>query len=146
MPNFSSATPCFSHECGLCVSCCGGDKSSLSHSERRAKDLSIMMGKKNVEEYRKFYNNRLNTWCKNRGYRDPSDYGWSQEKVKKIRTYDTNDIFILSTERHNKVCDDPYCKMLYHSGTEWDQKKKFPNYPIYTYHNLSLCPICLDRY
>jgi len=139
MNKFTSASPCFSGQCGLCINCCGGiDRGSNDHSDRRAKQLSLMMGKSQVEEYRNHYNKKLNSWCKNRGYRDPFDRGWAQNKINK---------FTLAKDKHNLVCNDLYCKMLYHSANEWDQKKKYPNYPVYTNteKDLSLCVLCIEK-
>ena len=147
MSKFTSATPCFSGECGLCMNCCGGtDHYLTSHNDRRAKELYLMLGKDSTEEYRKYYNTKLNTWCKNRGYRDPYDRGWAHNTIK-VNYSGTIYNFSLSEDKHNRVCGNHYCKMLYHSANEWDQKKKFPNYPIYRNDdkNLSLCSICIDK-
>jgi len=147
MNKFSSATPCFSGQCGLCVNCCGGiDRVSNDHNDRRAKELAIMMGKLQVEEFRNFYNTKLNSWSKNKGYRDPFDKGWAHDSIKKNHMEMVHK-YTIPTDKHNLICDNLYCKMLYHSANEWDQKKKFPNYPIYKNHekNLSLCSICIDK-
>ena len=147
MSKFTSATPCFSGECGLCIDCCGGtDHYLTSHNDRRAKELYLMLGKNPTEEYRKYYNTKLNTWCKNKGYRDPYDRGWAHNTIK-VNYSGTIYNFSLSEDKHNRVCDNHYCKMLYHSSNEWDKKKKFPNYPIYRNDdkNLSLCSICIDN-
>jgi len=145
MNKFTSATPCFSGECGLCVNCCGGG--SNDHNDRRAKELYLMLGKDPTEEYRKYYNIKLNTWCKNRGYRDSYDRGWAHDSIKINQSGITYE-YSIPSDKHNLVCDDNYCKMLYHSSTEWDKKKKYPNYPIYRNDekNLSLCAICINKY
>ena len=54
-----SAAPCFSGECGLCANCCKTyDSSKLGERERRYKDMSKIMGKNLIEEYREVYNKR----------------------------------------------------------------------------------------
>ena len=146
MNKFTSATPCFSGQCDLCINCCGGiDRGSNNHNDRRAKELAIMMGKSHVEEYREFYNKKLNYWCKNKGYRDPFDRGWVSDSIKKNHMGVVHK-YIMPHKKHNLICDNNYCKMLYHSDNEWDQIKKFPNYPIYFNNekNISLCSLCID--
>ena len=66
-----SSAPCFSGECGLCANCCRTqDSSKLQEKERRYQDMSKIMGKNLIEEYRGVYNKRLNNWCKNLSNRD----------------------------------------------------------------------------
>ena len=143
MSKFSYCAPCFSGECGFCVNCCGGiDASKENHNDRRAKSLKIIMGKDLVEEYRQIYNKRLNEWCKTRKYKDPYERGYARGMIRIC-----DDKYILPNDKHNNICDNIYCRMLYHSSNEWEQRKRYPNYPIYTNDNnkLSLCGVCLDR-
>tara|TARA_B100000683_G_scaffold264289_1_gene293654 strand:- start:209 stop:658 length:450 start_codon:yes stop_codon:yes gene_type:complete len=148
MSKFSYCAPCFSGECGFCVNCCGGvDRSKESDIDRRSKSLKIMMGKEVVEEYRSVYNNRLNQWCRNRKYKDPYERGFAPNMMNM-----RGEKYILPNDIHQNICNDMYCRMLYHSDNEWDQKKKYPNYPIYSnkYNidnsdKLSFCAICIER-
>ena len=139
---FSSA-PCFSSECGMCANCCRTpDSSKLEEKERRYKDMSKIMGKPLIEEYREVYNKRLNSWAKNKSYTDPFLYGYAKEKIKvKEETY------TLCKKIHSEVCDDPYCGVLYNSTDEYTQKTKYSKYPIYTSdtRDIKLCGVCIDR-
>lgn len=138
-----SAAPCFSGECGMCANCCKThDSSNLQEYERRYKDMSKIMGKTMIEEYREVYNKRLNTWAKSKGYTDPFLYGYAKQKIKvKGETY------ILCNKVHSNVCDDPYCRVLHLTTDEYTQKTKYSKYPIYTSdtRNINLCGVCMDR-
>lgn len=138
-----SAAPCFSGECGLCANCCRNhDSSKLGERERRYKDMSKIMGKNLIEEYREVYNKRLNNWCKNKGYTDPFLYGYAKEKVKL-----GSETYTLCNVVHSDACDDPYCRALYTSTDEYTQKTRYSKYPIYTsdIRNIKLCGVCIDR-
>ena len=138
-----SSAPSFSSECGMCANCCRThDSSKLEEKERRYKDMSKIMGKNLVEEYREVYNKRLNSWAKNKGYTDPFLYGYAKEKIKVgMETY------ILCKKVHSDVCDDSYCRALYNSTDEYTQKTKYSKYPIYTSdtRDIKLCGVCIDR-
>tara|TARA_Y100000389_G_scaffold191564_1_gene217919 strand:- start:103 stop:621 length:519 start_codon:yes stop_codon:yes gene_type:complete len=138
-----SATPCFSGECGLCANCCKTrDSSKLGERERRYKDMSKIMGKTLIEEYREVYNKRLNSWCKNKGYTDPFLYGYAKEKIKM-----NDETYSLCNKIHSDVCDDPYCRTLYNTTDEYTQKTRYSKYPIYNsdIRNIKLCGVCIDR-
>jgi len=138
-----SAAPCFSSECGLCANCCRTpDSSKLEEKERRYKDMSKIMGKNLIEEYREVYNKRLNTWAKSKGYTDPFLYGYAKEKIKV-----NDETYTLCKKIHSDVCDDSYCRALYNSTDEYTQKTKYSKYPIYTSdtRNIKLCGVCIDR-
>jgi len=138
-----SAAPCFSGECGMCASCCKTrDSSKLGERERRYKDMSKIMGKTLIEEYREVYNKRLNSWCKNKGYTDPFLYGYAKEKIKM-----NDETYSLCNKIHSDVCDDPYCRTLYNTTDEYTQKTRYSKYPIYNsdIRNIKLCGVCIDR-
>lgn len=138
-----SSAPCFSSECGLCANCCRTpDSSKLEEKERRYKDMSKIMGKNLIEEYREVYNKRLNTWAKSKGYTDPFLYGYAKEKIKV-----NDETYTLCKKIHSDVCDDSYCRALYNSTDEYTQKTKYSKYPIYTgdTRNIKLCGVCIDR-
>ena len=138
-----SSAPCFSSECGMCANCCRTpDSSILGEKERRYKDMSKIMGKNLIEEYRGVYNKRLNAWAKNKSYTDPFLYGYAKEKIKV-----NNETYTLCKKVHSDVCDDSYCRALYNSTDEYTQKTKYSKYPIYTSdtRNIKLCGVCIDR-
>jgi len=138
-----SAAPCFSGECGMCANCCRThDSSKLDERERRYKDMSKIMGKNLIEEYREVYNKRMNTWAKNKGYADPFLYGYAKEKIKV-----NDETYSLCKNIHSDVCDDSYCRALYNSTDEYTQKTKYSKYPIYTSdtRDIKLCGVCIDR-
>tara|TARA_B110000046_G_scaffold123855_1_gene130365 strand:+ start:231 stop:749 length:519 start_codon:yes stop_codon:yes gene_type:complete len=138
-----SAAPCFSGACGMCANCCRTpDSSKLQERERRYQDMSKIMGKNPIEEYREVYNKRLNEWAKSKDYTDPYLYGYAKEKIKvKDETYS------LCMKIHSDVCDDSYCKALYMTTDEYTQKTKYSKYPIYKSdtRDIKLCGICIDR-
>ena len=138
-----SAAPCFSGDCGLCADCCNvKDSSKVEEYERRYKDMSKLMGKTLIEEYREVYNKRLNSWCKNKGYTDPFLYGYTKEKIKV-----NDETYTLCKKIHSEVCDDSYCMTLYTTTDEYTQKTKYSKYPIYKsdIRNIKLCGVCIDR-
>ena len=138
-----SAAPCFSGECGMCANCCNvKDSSKLGERERRYKDMTKIMGKNLIEEYREVYNKRINTWAKSKGYTDPFLYGYAKEKIKM-----NDETYSLCKKVHSDVCDDPYCRALYNSTDEYTQKTRYSKYPIYTsdIRDIKLCGVCMDR-
>lgn len=142
-----SSAPCFSGECSMCANCCRTiDSSKLEEKERRYKDMSKIMGKNLIEEYREVYNKRLNTWAKNKGYTDPFLYGYAKEKIK-VNDGANEETYTLCKKVHSDVCDDSYCRALYNSTDEYTQKTKYSKYPIYTSdtRNIKLCGVCIDR-
>jgi len=143
MNKFKNSVECFSGDCGLCSSCCSNymnkDNKNMNNNDRSI-ILKKMIGKEGYEEHKKNYNRVLNEWCKNRGYSDTWLYGWASEKIKK-----QDNIYKLKTEKHNSVCKDIYCRMLYESETEWEQRK-YNKYPIYVREDgLELCAICVEK-
>ena len=152
-----AAAPCFSATCGLCATCCGGgggggnccgstitgnDISKVKEKDRRYSDMSKLMGKSLIEEYRGVYINRLNHWTKSRGYTDPQYYGLAPVKIKY-----NEETFHLYKKRHGEACDDPYCRALYNSENEYTLKKRYVKYPIYKSdkRDIRLCGVCMDR-
>lgn len=138
-----SSAPCFSGECGMCANCCRThDSSKLEERERRYKDMSKIMGKNLIEEYREVYNKRLNSWCKNKGYTDPFLYGYTKEKIKV-----NEETYTLCKNIHSDLCDDSYCRALYNTTDEYTQKTRYSKYPIYTsdIRDIKLCGVCIDR-
>ena len=138
-----SAAPCFSGDCGMCANCCRVyDPSKLQEYDRRYKDMSKIMVKPMIEEYRDVYNKRLNTWAKNISYIDPFLYGYAKEKIKV-----NSENYSLCKKVHSDVCNDPYCRVLYSTTDEYTQKTKYSKYPIYTSdtRNIKLCGVCIDR-
>ena len=138
-----SAAPCFSGDCGMCANCCKThDSSKIEERERRYKDMSKIMGKNLIEEYREVYNKRLNTWAKSKGYTDPFLYGYAKENIKV-----KGEKYTLCKKVHSDVCDDSYCRVLHLATDEYTQKTKYSKYPIYTSdtRNIKLCGVCIDR-
>ena len=144
-----SFTPdCFSGECGLCFNCENTtemkfnrksfNKEKKSPDEKRARDLSKMLGKKNVEEYTEFYNKKLFAWCEKYGYKDPFCYGYAPGRI----TYN-NQKFKLVEKKHSLFCEDIYCKMVYENTSQWEQNKRYPIIPIYKSENNTLCAVCV---
>tara|TARA_B110000902_G_C14180389_1_gene540321 strand:- start:348 stop:713 length:366 start_codon:yes stop_codon:yes gene_type:complete len=115
------------------------DKKNMNETDR-SKILGKMIGREGVGNQKKNYNRVLNVWCKNKGYSDPSLYGWAPEKIKRgDNTYE------LKLKKHNSVCNDIYCRMLYESESEWEQRK-YNKYPIYRRGDgLELCAICVEK-
>jgi hypothetical protein len=148
MNKFKNSVECFSDECGFCSNCCSNLKDSTNkiiYKKEEINERSIilgkMIGKEGLEEHKRNYNKKLNEWCKNRGYEDPMLYGWAQEKVKR-----GDHSYRLKLEKHNIVCSNTYCRMLYESETSWEQKK-YNKYPIYVRDSdgLGLCAFCVDK-
>ena len=133
MASYPEATDCFSGTCGLCINCTKNTINSFkdinnqnheprSQDLRRAEDLNKLMGKKYVEEATNRYNKNLPI------YRD---------------TYGK---FKLIEKKHDYICSDPYCKMLYVASTSWEQKSRYPLIPMYTKEDdnkLQICGPCI---
>lgn len=139
-----AAAQCFSGTCGLCADCCGYITTTdiSNEKDRRYNDMTKLMGKTLIEEYRVIYMGRLNHWAKSRGYTDPQFPGIASKKVKY-----NEEIFTLCQSNHNDVCDHPYCRVLYNSENEYTQKKRYVKYPIYKSdtRDIKLCGVCMDR-
>jgi hypothetical protein len=139
-----AAAQCFSGTCGLCAVCCSNSTSTdiSKEKDRRYSDMSKLMGKSLIEEYRGVYIARLNHWTKSRGYTDPQYYGVTPLKIKY-----KEETFHLYKKRHGEACDDPYCRALYNSENEYTQKKRYVKYPIYKSdkRDIRLCGVCMDR-
>ena len=115
------------------------NKDSFIEENKREKDLSKFLGKKNIEGYTEFYNKKLFDWCKRYDYKDPFCYGYAPEKIKY-----NNQLFKLVEKKHSFFCDDIYCKMVYENTSPWEQQKRYPIMPIYKNENKKLCPVCCD--
>ena len=137
-----AAAQCFSGTCGLCADCCGSSTDISKDKDRRYSDMSKLMGKSLIEEYRGVYIARLNHWTKSRGYTDPQYYGVAPLKIKY-----KEETFHLYKKRHGEACDDPYCRALYNFENEYTQKKRYVKYPIYKSdkRDIRLCGVCMDR-
>jgi len=137
---------CFSEDCGLCFNCnkntiMNFNKESAIKENKREKDLSKLLGKKNVDEYTEFYNKKLFDWCKRYDYKDPFCYGYAPEK-----TIYNNQKFKLIEKKHSLFCDDIYCKMIYENTSPWEQEKRYPIMPMYQSENNNLCAVCINKY
>jgi hypothetical protein len=142
------AVDCFSGECGLCRTCVNNYAESFTKVEenkseelRRAEDLYKLMGKKYVGEATDRYNKNLVKWCKRYGYTDPGCSGYAPPIYR-----DTYGKFKLIEKKHDYICSDPYCKMLYVASTSWEQKSRYPLIPMYTKEDdnkLQICGPCI---
>ena len=147
------ASPCFSGACGFCPNCC---KSDHIHKEKneitRAKDMKLFYGRKKVDDITNDYNKRLNKWCKERGYRNPNDIGWTKLVLTKyIRSSIIPIRFHLLRESHeDKICCDPHCQLLHEDANEWLRKKSYSITPLYSWNyeekveEKYICGPCLD--
>lgn len=146
------ATPCFSGECGFCPNCC---KSDYIHKEKnevtRSKDMKLLYGRKKVDEISNDYTKRLNNWCKQRGYKNPNDIGWTKQTVKKFRPGSFDPIcFSLIRSSHKYICSDPHCQLLHEDANDWLKNKSYPIMPIYSWKDGEksiekyICGPCLD--
>jgi hypothetical protein len=152
MAPYPEATDCFSGTCGLCINCTKNTINSFkdinnqnheprSQDLRRAEDLNKLMGKKYVEEATNRYNKNLVNWCKRYGYTDPGCSGYAPPIYR-----DTYGKFKLIEKKHDYICSDPYCKMLYVASTSWEQKSRYPLIPMYTKEDdnkLQICGPCI---
>ena len=151
----ANAVDCFSGSCGLCKSCTDNYIQSLDKLEiknelnKRGLDLYKMMGKNYVEEVNNRYNKDLKEWCKKYGYKDPFCYGYAPNTIKK----DNSLKFKLVENKHNYICENTYCRMMYESKTDWEKQKYYPNIPIYKRIKEKedkngcnqLCCLCINR-
>jgi len=147
------ATPCFSSECGMCPNCCQSDYIHKESEEvTRSKDMKLLYGRKKVDEISNDYTKRLNSWCKERGYKNPNDIGWTKVNVKKFRSGSFDPIcFSLVRSSHNFICSDPHCQLLHEDANDWLKNKSFPIMPIYSWKDGEksidkyICGPCLDN-
>jgi len=148
-----SATQCFSDECGLCSNCCVNTMNEFKVSDietkellERGRDLSKLMGKQYVEEVKDRYNKNLKTWCIKYGYEDPMCFGYAPEEIKENFS-GKNEKFKIINTKHNAICDDPYCRMLYFTSTDWEHKTRHSMLPMYNRErdNLKICGPCLTN-
>lgn len=147
------STECFSGECGLCKNCCQNTEESLQknihnkpESERRSEDLSKIIGKNNVQEFKDRYNKNLKEWCKNYSFKDPFCYGYAPKNKRETFT-GRNEKYKIIDKIHKDVCDNLYCKMMYTTSTSWEQEKKYCLLPVYKNINEEkyLCGPCLTN-
>ena len=148
------ASPCFSGECGLCPECCGSDYiHDIPNEISRAKDMNLLYGRKRVDEISTDYSKRLSQWCSERGYRNPSDSGWTKKTVKKCKpgSLDPMRFELLTTSHPDKICSDTHCTLLYEDSNEWLRNKSFPITPLYSWRDGErtpikyICGVCLDH-
>ena len=147
------ATPCFSGTCGFCPNCC---KSEYIHKEKnevsRAKDMKLFYGRKKIDEISDNYNKRLNGWCKNRGYKNPNNIGWTKEILKKFRpgSFEPIHLNLIRDSHKDKICCDPHCQLLYEDANEWLKDKNYSIMPLYSWKDGEMiqgkyiCGPCLD--
>ena len=94
---FMYSAPCFSGDCGFCAACCDSeDDSSESEVIRRAEDLSKFFGPKKIDKITMNYNSKLKKWCKERGFRNPTDIGWTKETIKVTKKNGEIDTLLVS--------------------------------------------------
>ena len=144
------AAECFSGQCGLCNKCNINTEYSFKEIKinkmKRIEDLSKLIGKNNVEEINDRYNKNLKAWCNKYEYKDPFCYGHAPEKIRE--TFSGRDEkYKIIDKKHNYVCDNTYCKIIYNSLTEWEQEKKYCLLPVYKNINEEkyLCGPCLTN-
>ena len=144
--------PCFSEQCGFCPNCC---KSEYIHKEKnevsRAKDMKLFYGRKKIDEISDDYSKRLNKWCKQSGYKNPNDSGWTAQTVKKFKPGSLEPTRLnLIRDKHDKVCSDPHCQLLYEDASEWLKNKNYSIMPLYSWKDGEkickkyICGPCLD--
>ena len=145
-------TQCFSGECGLCGNCHDSNCSSISDlngsdsAMDRAKDLSKVLGAKRVDTITMNYNSVMKKWCKQRGYRNPTDIGWTNRTVKMNHVYGTYEYKLIQT-KHASVCDDSLCKAMYVNSSVWLHKSYYTSIPVYALKGKDdkfLCGPCLS--
>ena len=148
------SAPCFSGTCGFCVNCCSNYSDSdlqtrLSGSSgigdlRRYSDISKFLGKSRVERITLDYNQSLNRWCRERGFRCPTETGSTKEHI-----VGTNNLrFDLVKKNHGLSCIDSHCRVMYVSSPERLHSTLYPTFPIYTNNErsgLAFCGPCLTR-
>jgi len=141
------SVPCFSGTCGLCVNC--GSNYMNREKEytdeewlRRSSDLSKFLGKTRVERLTMDYNRELNHWCKKRGYNNPVDSGFAEDHI-----IVGNSKFSLIKNKHDIICSDSHCRVIYVSSHERINVTMYPTFPIYTNkeRGISFCGPCLVR-
>ena len=136
---------CFSGECGLCFNCVNTTEMVFNRKSfckeklipedlQRAKDLSKIIGKNYREEIKERKTKDLLKWCKKYGYKDPFCYGYAPEKITDLKYK-----FKIVEEKHNLLCDNIYCKMVYEISSDWEKKTRYPIMPMYKPEGLNLC-------
>jgi len=154
----ANATECFSDTCGLCKNCTDNYINSLNKSDiknelnQRGLELYKMMGKNYVEEVNNRYNKDLKEWCKKYEYKDPYCYGYAPNIIKTDKTGKVLK-FEFIDKKHQYICDNTYCRMMYESKTDWEKQKYYPNIPIYKRIKEEgdkggcnqLCCLCINR-
>lgn len=146
------ATPCFSSECGLCPNCCKSDYVHKENNEvSRAKDMKLFYGRNKIDDISNDFGKRLNKWCKERGYKNPKEIGWTKKTIKKFKPGSLDPIRLnLIRENHENVCLDPHCQLLYEDANDWIKKKSYSIMPLYSWKDGDkckdkyICGPCLD--
>lgn len=157
---FTNSAICFSNNCGMCDNCCSNTIDKFNNKQfdkkeeenKRERDLSKLLGKKNIEEITKSYDKQMIEWCKKYQYIDPYCYGWAPEKIKKENYPENIQNYQLILNLHKENCDDLYCRMIYENSDSWTHKTRFPKLPLYkrilNVNNLEqnyLCALCVNR-
>lgn len=145
-------SPCFSGECGSCVNCYDSNCSSLltdtgSQATDRAKDLCKVLGKKRTDDITMNYNSILKKWCKQTGYRNPTDIGWTKKTVKMHQLFESNETneYNLIQRKHTSVCDDTLCRAMYVNSSIWLHGSFYTSLPIYAgKEGKFLCGPCIS--
>ena len=145
-------TQCFSGGCGFCSQCCGSASIILDPTEESgASDMKLLYGRKILDEISNDYNIRLNRWCAARGYKNPTDSGWTEETLNKYRAGSIEPIkFHLVRESHEgQICCNLLCRVLYEDANEWLRKKNYSIMPLYSWKDEKcdkkyICGPCMD--
>lgn len=142
------ATPCFSGCCGFCVECCDSSiEPKILDKQNQEGALCKIVGKQRMNEIQDEYTNELRDWCQSRGYRNPSDIGWTKEIMKL-----NEDKYKLSRKLNKDVCDDPFCKAIYLTMHEHSRKSFYESMPLYFRDkkfegdHFKLCGPCISKY
>ena len=144
------AYPCFSGDCQLCSSCCKSESLSKdSESIQRAKTLSKFMNYQKINDETNYYIKKINEFVKNTHYFDPNEIGFTKKYMNH-----SNMKYKLVQNKHDLICDDPLCQIIYLSSDDHKKNNIYPKYPIYSridnenkYNNTphNLCAVCIQR-
>ena len=148
---FMYSAPCFSGDCGFCASCCDAeDDSSESEVIRRAEDLSKFFGPKKIDKITMNYNSKLKKWCKERGFRNPTDIGWTKETIKITKKNGETVKYRLLQECHAAVCNDPHCEVMFVNASDFAHTAFYTGLPMYEREDtnkdkIHFCGPCMTR-
>ena len=146
-------SPCFSGECGFCSHCWGKNEESSGEESsdlERARDLSKFFGPKKIDRITMNYNSELKKWCQKRGYRNPTDSGWTKETIKVENKNGEVVKYRLLQECHSAVCDDSHCKMMFVNANDFTHTAFYTDLPVYervdtNKNKIHFCGPCMTR-